>query len=135
MTEEAKPKTKHPGGRPRKYIDQELFEQLCGLQCTLEEMTAFFKCDHKTISRWCRETYGGKRFSQVFKEKRLIGRIALRRKQLRLAERSAAMAIFLGKNYLGQKDEPDVATDAEDTVSIIDDVPKGEEIKSHADEY
>ena len=135
MKEEAKPKTKHAGGRPRKYIDTELFEQLCGLQCTLEEMTAFFKCDHKTIARWCRNTYDGKRFSQVFKEKRLIGRIALRRKQLRLAERSAAMAIFLGKNYLGQKDEPEQVASEDDTVSIIDDVPKGEEIKSHADEY
>lgn len=134
MTGEENPKTKHPGGRPRKYIDQELFEQLCGLQCTLEEMTAFFKCDHKTISRWCRETYDGKRFSQVFKEKRLIGRIALRRKQLRLAERSAAMAIFLGKNYLGQKDEPEQVATEDDAITIVDDVPT-EKVESHADKY
>ena len=91
-------KTKSKGGRPKKYIDKQLFEQLCGLQCTLEEMEAFFNWDHKTIARWCRETYEGKRFSQVFREKRQIGKISLRRKQLRLAERSAAMAIFLGKN-------------------------------------
>mgnify|MGYP000754903060 CR=1 FL=1 len=78
-------KTKSKGGRPKKYIDKQLFEQLCGLQCTLEEMEAFFSCDHKTIARWCRETYEGKRFSQVFREKRQIGKISLRRKQLRLA--------------------------------------------------
>lgn len=126
-------KTKGKGGRPKKYIDKQLFEQLCGLQCTLEEMEAFFNCDHKTIARWCRETYEGKRFSQVFREKRQIGKISLRRKQLRLAERSAAMAIFLGKNYLGQKDEPEEAASAEDAVSIVDDVPTVE-VKSHADE-
>lgn len=127
-------KTKGKGGRPKKYIDKQLFEQLCGLQCTLEEMEAFFNCDHKTIARWCRETYEGKRFSQVFREKRQIGKISLRRKQLRLAERSAAMAIFLGKNYLGQKDEPEEAASAEDAVSIVDDV-QTVEVKSHADEY
>lgn len=127
-------KTKGKGGRPKKYIDKQLFEQLCGLQCTLEEMEAFFNCDHKTIARWCRETYEGKRFSQVFREKRQIGKISLRRKQLRLAERSAAMAIFLGKNYLGQKDEPEEAASVEDAVSIVDDVPNME-VKSHADEY
>ena len=127
-------KTKGKGGRPKKYIDKQLFEQLCGLQCTLEEMEAFFNCDHKTIARWCRETYEGKRFSQVFREKRQIGKISLRRKQLRLAERSAAMAIFLGKNYLGQKDEPEEAVSVEDAVSIVDDVPTME-VKSHADEY
>lgn len=127
-------KTKSKGGRPKKYIDKQLFEQLCGLQCTLEEMEAFFNCDHKTIARWCRETYEGKRFSQVFREKRQIGKISLRRKQLRLAERSAAMAIFLGKNYLGQKDEPEEAASVEDAASIVDDVPTTE-VKSHADEY
>lgn len=127
-------KTKGKGGRPKKYIDKQLFEQLCGLQCTLEEMEAFFNCDHKTIARWCRETYEGKRFSQVFREKRQIGKISLRRKQLRLAERSAAMAIFLGKNYLGQKDEPEEAAGVEDAVSIVDDVPTME-VKSNADEY
>lgn len=134
MAEPEKAKTKHAGGRPRKYIDKQVFENLCGLQCTLEEMEAFFDCDHKTIARWCKDTYGGKRFSQVFREKRSIGKISLRRKQMKLAERSAAMAIFLGKNLLGQKDTPEEAMTEEDSVTIVDDIPK-EEVRSHADEY
>lgn len=134
MAELEKTKTKHAGGRPRKYIDKQAFENLCGLQCTLEEMEAFFGCDHKTIARWCKDTYDGKRFSQVFREKRSIGKISLRRKQMKLAERSAAMAIFLGKNLLGQKDTPEEAMAAEDSVTIVDDIPK-EEVRSHADEY
>ena len=32
-------------------------------------------------------------------------KIRIRRNQLKLSEKSAAMAIFLGKNYLGQSDE------------------------------
>lgn len=35
-------------------------------------------------------------------------KIRLRRNQLKLSEKSAAMAIFLGKNYLGQRDSFEV---------------------------
>ena len=52
-------------------------------------------------------------FSEIFKEKRGLGKISLRRNQWRLAEKSATMAIWLGKQYLGQKDqvEASVAVD------------------------
>ena len=60
-------------------------------------------------------------FSEVFKEKRGLGKISLRRNQFRLAEKSATMAIWLGKQYLGQKDqvEASVAVDTakEDALS------------------
>ena len=60
-------------------------------------------------------------FSEVFKEKRGLGKISLRRNQWRLAEKSATMAIWLGKQYLGQKDqvEASVAVDTakEDALS------------------
>ena len=42
-------------------------------------------------------------------------RIKLRRNQLKLSEKSAAMAIFLGKNYLGQTDRIEqIVTEVED---------------------
>ena len=60
-------------------------------------------------------------FSEVFKEKRGLGKISLRRNQWRLAEKSATMAIWLGKQYLGQRDqvEASVAVDVakEDALS------------------
>ncbi|MBQ7263989.1 MAG: hypothetical protein IJR14_09775 [Synergistaceae bacterium] len=90
-------------GRPRKEIDKALFEKLCGLQCTLGEMAAFFGCCEDTIQRWAEQEYG-KEFSAVFEQKRGAGKISLRRMQWRLAEKSPAMAIFLGKNLLGQSD-------------------------------
>lgn len=95
-------------GRPRKPIDRKEFESLLFIQCTLEEVTAYFDnkldgCSEDTIERWCKRTYG-ECFADVSSKKRSVGKISLRRTQWRLAEKSPAMAIFLGKNYLGQTD-------------------------------
>lgn len=90
--------------RPRKEIDQKQFENLCGLQCTLEEICGWFGITDKTLDSWCKRTYHAS-FSEVFKQKRGNGKISLRRSQWRLAEKSAAMAIWLGKQYLGQRDQ------------------------------
>ncbi len=92
---------KNKGGRPLKHIDQTEFEKLCALQCTKEEICGFFGVTDKTLENWCKRTYGAG-FSEVFKEKRGMGKISLRRNQFQLAKKSAAMAIFLGKQYLGQ---------------------------------
>lgn len=92
-----------PGGRPRAQIDKAQFENLCRLQCTQSEILGWFGITDKTLTRWCRDTYG-KSFSEIFAEKREGGKISLRRAQWHLAEKNATMAIFLGKQYLGQKD-------------------------------
>lgn len=57
----------------------------------------------KTLDAWCRRTYGDT-FSPVYAVKRQAGKMSLRRMQWRLAERNASMAIFLGKQFLGQTD-------------------------------
>lgn len=93
-------------GRPEKEIKKIDFEKLCALQCTQQEICDFFECDHKTLTKWCKRTYK-KEYSQVYAEKKVGGKISLRRLQFRLAEKSAAMAIFLGKNILGQSDFPE----------------------------
>ena len=101
-------------GRPRKEFDKKTFEDLCSLGCSQEEICWFFR-DEKgkpanidTLSRWCVRTYK-MTFQEYFKKTGLMGlKIKLRRNQFKLSEKSAAMAIFLGKQYLGQKDDPDV---------------------------
>lgn len=90
-------------GRPKKEIDKKIFENLCGLQCTLEEIAGVFDCSVDTIERWCKREYG-ETFAETYKKHSAKGKMSLRRIQFKLAEKSAAMAIFLGKNYLGQKD-------------------------------
>lgn len=91
------------GGRPKKEIDQTLFEKLCGLQCTLEEIAGIFNCSPDTIERWCKRTYN-EGFADTYKKYSATGKTSLRRAQFKLAEKSAAMAIWLGKQYLGQRD-------------------------------
>ena len=89
--------------RPRKEIDGDQFEKLCGLQCTLAEISGWFGCSEDTIERWCKRTYLAG-FADAFKRYSQSGKISLRRYQFKIAEKNAAMAIFLGKQYLGQRD-------------------------------
>ena len=102
-------------GRPKKNIDQTEFEKLCALQCTITEMCCFFDCDDVTLNNWCKRTYK-KSFSEIFAIKRGAGKISLRRSQFRLAEKNAAMAIWLGKQYLDQKDNPETEDLRDDPV-------------------
>lgn len=100
--------------RPRKNIDRKDFESLLALQCTLEEVTAFFDhkldgCSADTIERWCKREYG-EGFAEVAAKKRNLGKISLRRAQFELAKKNGAVAIFLGKNYLGQTDKQEIVS-------------------------
>lgn len=105
--------------RPRKKIDANIFKELCGIMCTQEEIAGVFDCSPDTIERWCvREL--GESFAESFKKYSADGKISLRRAQFRLAEKNAAMAIFLGKNYLGQRDTlPDMGAEANGMVPQI----------------
>ena len=95
--------------RPRKEIDQDEFEKLCGLQCALNEIADWFDVSTDTIERWCKRTYTREdgtpmNFAEVFAIKRGRGKISLRRYQFELAKKNANMAIWLGRNYLGQSE-------------------------------
>lgn len=105
--------------RPRKEIDQKQFENLCGLWCTEQEIADWFECSVDTIDRWCKRVYEMS-FAEAYKKYSLNGKITLRRNQLRLSEKSAAMAIFLGKNYLGQKDNIQDEEFSTDVVAKLD---------------
>ena len=92
-----------PAGRPKIEIDAQQFEGLCSFQCTLAEIAHWFRCSEDTVERWCIRNYGLK-FAEAYEKYSAGGKISLRRAQFKLAEKSAAMAIFLGKQYLGQRD-------------------------------
>lgn len=88
-------------GRPKKKIDKKIFENLCAIQCTEDEICYVLEVSDKPLNNWCKETYG-ENFSDVFKAKRGKGRVSLRRTQWNMAKKSVPMAIWLGKQYLGQ---------------------------------
>ena len=99
-------------GRPKKEFDKKAFADLIGFGCSQEEICWFFRdkdtgipANADTLSRWCKRTYG-MNFQEFKKQNELMPlKIQLRRNQLELSKKSAAMAIFLGKNYLGQTDK------------------------------
>lgn len=105
-------------GRPKIPINQIEFEKLCGLQCTEEEIAGFFNCSIDTICNWCKETYN-MTFSDIYKKKSVMGKISLRRNQFKIAQKNASMAIFLGKNLLGQRDSFPEETDKADINNTI----------------
>lgn len=93
--------------RPRIEIDMEQFEKLCAIQCNLNEIAGFFSCSPDTIERWCKREYK-ENFAEVYEKKRGVGKISLRRAQFRMAETNPTMAIWLGKQYLGQTEKQEV---------------------------
>lgn len=117
-------------GRPRKNIDKKQFQSLCAMFCTLEEIASFFECSEDTIERWCKREYEAN-FADVYKQYSAQGKISLRRHQMKMAEKNVAMAIFLGKNYLGQKDAQDTKI-AERTIDAMRDVLSTIEVVSGA---
>lgn len=107
--------------RPRIDIDLEQFRKLCSIQCTLAEISSWFKCSEDTIERWCKRELKMS-FAEAFKTFSADGKISLRRTQFRMAETNVSMAIWLGKQYLGQSEQQDVriATNDDDTIKAME---------------
>lgn len=85
-------------------INKEQFENLCNLWCTLIEISEFFGVSEDTLESWCKDTYG-ETFSDVYKRKNSRGKIALRRWQMKSAEKgNVTMQIWLGKQHLNQRE-------------------------------
>ena len=84
-------------GRPKFIVDYDTVEKLAHIQCTYGEIAAFLGCSVDRLKR-------DEEFITRYKKGAEGGRMSLRRMQFKLAEKNTSMAIFLGKQYLGQKD-------------------------------
>lgn len=104
-------------GRPRKLIDMGELGKLAAMQCTLDEAAHWFGCGVATIKRRMTEPA----FRAVWDEGKGKGQISLRRLQFKHAETNPGMAIFLGKNYLGQSDRQELGHTG--TVTVLTGVP------------
>ena len=114
-------------GRPRKEIDKKQFESLCEIHCTLEEIASVFSCDTKTLETWCKREYDGLNFSDVYKRFSSYGNKSLRRWQFEHAKRSVPMAIFLGKNWLGQTDKQETTYQEVEDLTPLSEMLNGED--------
>lgn len=110
-------------------FDKKEFMNLVGMGCTQEEICWWFRDDTgkpanvDTLSRWCKRTFGENYQDYYKKNGGMALKISLRKSQLKLAEKNAAMAIFLGKNYLGQKDY--FESDNKDAIAKLDQILDG----------
>ena len=102
-------------GRPLTEIDWDEFDKLCGMLCTQVEIAEWFGCTDDTIQAAVRKKYGIG-FSELYKRKSVKGKTSIRRAQYILAteDRNPTMLIWLGKQYLGQRDQQDLNHTSED---------------------
>ena len=113
-------------GRPRIEIDFEQFRKLCAIQCTFSEIASWFKCSEDTIENWCKRELK-KNFSDAYKTYSADGKISLRRYQFKMAEHNVSMAIWLGKQWLGQKEmqSVEVSENVDETIKRMNEYFKG----------
>lgn len=94
------------GGRPPKLLPDrptlDLLEGMGKIQCTTKEAACMLRVAESTFLRFLSEHEEAR---EAFDMGKGQGLHSLRRTQFKLAETNAAMAIFLGKNYLGQTDK------------------------------
>lgn len=109
----AKPKKKYnytkKTGRPKQEFDWKVFEACCKLMATKDELSNVLGVSCDVIEFRTKEKYG-KTFSQVLDSLASGTKISLRRTQLLLAKKSTPMAIWLGKQYLGQSEKMEVVS-------------------------
>jgi len=84
-------------------IDWKKVDGMLHIQCTGEEIASVLMIDYDTLQKYCK-IHHKMPFSDYSALKRLGGKASLRRNQWKMSEKVPAMAIFLGKNMLGQSD-------------------------------
>ncbi len=108
---------KRKAGRPKAPIDLAQLEKLCELQCTYEEIAAYFRVSLSTVEK----LVATDDVKAIVERGRNVGKISIRRQQLQLLKKgNATMAVWLGKQFLGQRDKLDtmLKTPPEDPLKI-----------------
>ena len=90
-------------GRPPADITPEAVEKLSALQCTDEELAAYFNVTTRTIEKYRLKP----EFKEAMERGKAQGRLSLRRAQFRAAvdNNNPAMLIWMGKQILDQRDK------------------------------
>ena len=109
---------KNKGGRPPALVPDEdtlkIVKGLGQIQATSKECAAVLGVTEMTWIAFKKRH--APLIDETLDEGRGEGLASLRRRQFRMSEKSATMAIWLGKQYLGQSDKQEIAS----TVEVID---------------
>ena len=101
--------------RPKKEIDYKLAEKLSQIMCTQEEIANILEVSVRTLQR-------DAEFCRLYKKGQDTGKMSIKRKQFDVAinKGNTTMLIWLGKQYLGQKEVPDDMGIAEDSDALME---------------
>lgn len=97
--------------RPKKEIDYKIVNSLGKIMCTEEEIANILNISVRTLQR-------DEEFCRVYKKSLDEGKKSLRRYQFEIAKTNPTMAIWLGKQYLGQRDLQEVKQET----TIVDNI-------------
>jgi hypothetical protein len=91
-------------GRPRLKLNDlgvEIITKLAGFMCTEEEIASFLGVTVETLHN--KDNYNT--FLECIKNGQNIGKVSLRQNQFNLSKTNPTMAIWLGKQYLNQREQ------------------------------
>lgn len=101
-------------GRKKIEIDWKQVEELAAIMCTQIEIAAVLGISTKTLQR-------SKKFWEVYDRGREKAKTSLRRAQFKKAmDGNTTMLIWLGKQYLEQREKTDNINKNEDIITIVD---------------
>lgn len=107
------------GGRPKIPIDFAKLADMCAILCTKAECAHLLGCSEDTIDRRLVEETG-EGFAAFYEKHSSQGKSSLRRAQFSTAmSGNATMQIWLGKQWLGQRDTQYIAGDEEAAPLVV----------------
>lgn len=100
--------------------DWDQVDKMAAIHCTGEEMAGILGVEYKTLERACKREKKTK-LGEYIKQKASTGKMSLRRKQYTTAmDGNPTMLVWLGKNWLGQKDKSDEEIEASKENTLAD---------------
>jgi hypothetical protein len=99
-------------GRPKIDLNFELIEKLSRIHCTEAEIASIVGVSIRTLQR-------NEEFCRIYKKGIDSGKMSLRRIQWDLANKgNTTMAIWLGKQYLGQTDKQELSGSGDNPIIV-----------------
>ena len=106
-------KEKKERGRPRKDVDWQLVYQLATYQCTRNEIYAALRVTQPFMIQY------KEKFEEIYQRGLEDGKVRFRKAQTRMADKNPVMAIWCGKQYLGQSDNPQATQTIDGTIKVV----------------
>ena len=118
----AEPQPKKTGRPPNLLADGRtlrMIRKLAEIQCTQQEAASVLGVHKDTFNDFLRSPTD-KRAADAWEMGREEGKVALRRLQWRTAQKSTTMQIWLGKQWLNQRDKMDETVQATVSSAVVD---------------